>query len=96
MVNNPYRVGKTQWAKWNDAGRVAFNEARDTGADYAEAVSAANATTKEAEEARRAESRGLLDVIGDAVDTVADVAAVVSPVVAVAKTVTRSRNKKGK
>lgn len=105
MVNNPYKVGKTQWAKWNDAGREAFNEARDAGASYAEAIEAAAATTQQTEAARRAKNVSLFDKIAHAAEDVADVAATVSgvaaaaaPVVAVAKTVVKAatKGKKGK
>ena len=53
-VLNLHRVGKTQWSKWNDAGREAFNEAVFAGASHAEALSAADAATGKAEAERKA------------------------------------------
>lgn len=84
-----YPIGKTQWSKWNDDQKTAFNEARAAGVAYADAIDAANNTKHE-------KKHGVLNVLKD----VAEVAAVVSgaaeavaPVVAVAKAV-RGRPKK--
>lgn len=85
MVSNPYRVGKTQWAKWNDEGRVAFNESMDAGSSVVSAIEMANAVTKDSEEGLRAKKRNIFDIISDVVETATDVAAVATPVVAVAK-----------
>lgn len=96
MVENNYRVGKTQWSKWTDEGRTAFNEARDAGATYREALCAGDVATAEAETARKDKKRGIFDVIESAIGTVATVAATVSPVVAMAKTVAKATQKKAK
>jgi len=89
MVKALYPIGKTQWAKWNDTQRTAFNEAREAGVPYNDAIQAANQTVA-------AKKKSILDVIEDAVEDVADVAstvgsvaAAVTPVVAVAKTVAK-------
>lgn len=88
-----FPVGKTQWRKWNDTQRTAFNEARAAGVPYADAVQGANQT-------QAAKKKNVLDVIEDVADvatTVASVATSVAPVVAVATTVARAvKPKKGK
>ena len=92
-----FPIGKTQWAKWRDDQRTAFNEAREAGVPFADAVRAANET-------QASKKKGILDVIEDAVEDVADVAATVgsvaatvTPVLAVAKTVAKvAKGKKGK
>lgn len=110
MVENTFRVGKTQWSKWNEAGREAYNKMRRLGYANSTAIAEANAATGKAEEERKDKKRGLLGTLNEtldglnkvlgktqgAVETVADVAAAVSPVVAVAKTVVKATTKKGK
>lgn len=87
-----FPIGKTQWSKWNDTQRVAFNEAREAGVPFADAVQAANET-------RASKKKGIFDIIEDVVETVEDVAEIantVAPVVAMAKIVAkRPRTKKG-
>lgn len=89
MVKALYPIGKTQWAKWNDTQRTAFNEAREAGVPYNDAIQAANQTVA-------AKKKSFFDMVEDAVEDVADVAstvgsvaAAVTPVVAVAKTVAK-------
>ena len=84
-----FPIGKTQWLKWNDDQRIAFNEARAAGVPYNDAVQAANQT-------QPAKKKNLLDTVGSAANTVASVAstvsgvaAAVSPTIAVAKTVAK-------
>lgn len=88
-----YPIGKTQWAKWNDAQRVAFNEAREAGVPFNDAIQAANQT-------QAAKKKNILDVLEDVAEiagTVASVASGVAPAVAVAKTVAKvAKAKKGK
>jgi hypothetical protein len=92
-----FPIGKTQWRKWNDAQRTAFNEARAAGVPYADAIQGANQT-------QAAKKKDIFDKIGDAVEDVADVATTVAsvatsvaPVVAAARTVARAvKPKKGK
>lgn len=111
MAKNTYRVGKTQWSKWNDAGREAYNHIRNQGMTEATAIAEANAVTAKTETERKNKKRGLLTKIKDAVEdvqdvakdvqgvveTAADVAAAVSPVAAVAKTLVKAtKGKKNK
>lgn len=85
-----FPIGKTQWAKWNDDQRTAFNEAREAGVPFNDAIQAANQT-------QAAKKKNILDVIEDVVETVADVAEAATPVIAVAKTVAKvAKGKKGK
>lgn len=85
-----YPIGKTQWAKWNDAQRTAFNEAREVGVPYSDAIQAANQT-------QAPKKKNVLDVLEDVAEAVVDVAEVVqtvTPAIAVAKTVVRATRKK--
>lgn len=41
MVDNPFKVGKTQWAKWRDAARMEFNLAMRHGFGFGGAFKAA-------------------------------------------------------
>ena len=84
-----FPIGKTQWAKWRNDQREAFNETRAAGVPFADAVAYANGV-------EAPKKKNFFDVVEDVVETVTDVAAVVSPVVAVAKTATRARTKKAK
>jgi len=91
MVKALFPIGKTQWFKWNDEQRVAFNEARAAGVPYMDAITSTNALKKK--------KKNVLDFIEDVAETavrVADVAAVVSPAVSVAKTVVKAATKKAK
>jgi hypothetical protein len=78
MVKALFPIGKTQWSKWSDDQRTAFNEARAAGVEYADAVAGANQTQTK-------KKKNVFDIIED----VAGVAAAVSPVVAVVKTVAK-------
>ena len=42
MVKAQFPIGKTQWAKWNDDQRIAFNEVRAAGVPFGEAVDYVN------------------------------------------------------
>jgi hypothetical protein len=75
MVKALFPIGKTQWSKWSDDQRTAFNEARAAGVEYADAVAGANETQTK-------KKKNVFDIIED----VAGVAATVAPVAAVAKT----------
>ena len=77
-----FPIGKTQWRKWNDMQRNAFNEARQAGVPFADAVEQAD-RSKESK-------KGLFDILEDVVETVAEVVEVATPVLAVAKTVKRA------
>ena len=89
MVKALFPIGKTQWAKWSDDQRTAFNEARAAGVPYMDAIASTNALQKK--------KKNILAVIEDVAETavrVAEVAAVVSPAVSVAKVMVKSVTKK--
>ena len=83
-----FPIGKTQWRKWNNDQRTAFNEARAEGVPYADAVAGAN----QAQPSKP--KKNVLDVLGDVVETVVEVAEIATPAVAVAKTVVLATRKK--
>jgi hypothetical protein len=83
-----FPIGKTQWSKWNDKQKTAFNEARAAGVPFADAVEASN-------QMKTGLLRALQDV-ADAAETVAGVAAALNPVVGVATTVVRATRSKKK
>jgi hypothetical protein len=86
MVKALYPIGKTQWRKWNDAQRTAFNEARAEGVSFADAVAGANQTVAE-------KKKDIFDVVEDVVEAVAAAA----PAITAARTVARAvTGKKGK
>jgi hypothetical protein len=43
-IKAEHLIGKTQWAKWNDDARAAFNKMRALGFTFETAVAEANAT----------------------------------------------------
>ena len=85
MVKALFPIGKTQWSKWSDDQRTAFNEARAAGVPYNDAVLGANQTQTK-------KKKSVFDIIED----VAEVAVAVAPVAAVAKTVVKAAVKKVK
>lgn len=86
-----FPIGKTQWAKWNDDAREAYNKMRALGYTHETGVAEANAVQA------KHKKKNILDVIEDVVETVADVAETATPVIAVAKTVAKvAKGKKGK
>lgn len=93
-----FPIGKTQWRKWRPEQKIAFNEAREAGVPFNEAVEYVNEL--ELVEVNIApppkKKKSVFDVIEDAVETVSDVVAVAAPVVAAAKTVAKVTKKKGK
>lgn len=101
MVKALFPIGKTQWAKWGDDAREAYNKMRRLGFTHETAVAEANAVQAKRNEKPK---KSFFDAIEDAVEevqdaaeTVAGVAAAVTPVVTVAKTVARvTKGKKGK
>ena len=97
-VKAQFPIGKTQWAKWNEMQRRAFNSLREQGRSFEDAVALAN-TMPDVFEEIEPKKKSILDVIEDVADvaaTVASVATSVAPVVAVAKTVAKATKKKGK
>lgn len=89
MVKALFPIGKTQWLKWSDDQRTAFNEARAAGVPYMDAITSTNVLKKK--------KKNVLDIIEDVAEAATDVAeavAVVSPVVSIAKTVVKAATKK--
>lgn len=89
MVKALFPIGKTQWSKWSDDQRTAFNEARAAGVPYMDAITSTNAS--------KPKKKNVLDIIEDVAETavrVAEVAASVSPAVTIAKTVVKAATKK--
>jgi hypothetical protein len=84
MVKALFPIGKTQWSKWSDDQRTAFNEARAAGVPYMDAIASTNALKKK--------KKNVLDIIED----VAEAAVAVAPVVSIAKTVVKAATKKAK
>lgn len=92
MVKALFPIGKTQWAKWSDDQRTAFNEARAAGIPYGDAIAGANQTQTK-------KKKNVFDIIEDVAEAAANVASIatsVAPAVAVAKTVAKATKKKGK
>ena len=88
MVKALFPIGKTQWSKWNDGQRTAFNEAREAGVPYADAIHAANQVKNKAP--------NLLEVlheVADAVETVSGVVAAAAPAIKVVKQVAKKKAK---
>jgi hypothetical protein len=87
-----FPIGKTQWSKWNDEQKTAFNEAREAGVPFADAIQAANET--------KTKKRSLFDkieAVAEDVVSVAGAVGAVSPAVAtavgVAKAIRGSKKK---
>lgn len=80
-----FPIGKTQWSKWSDDQRTAFNEARAAGLPYNDAFLSANQTQTK-------KKKSVFDIIED----VAEVVVAVAPMAAVAKTVVKAAVKKAK
>jgi hypothetical protein len=78
-----FPIGKTQWAKWSNDQRTAFNEARAAGVPYGDAVVGANQTQTK-------KKKNVFDIIED----VAEAAAVISPAVSIVKTVVKAATQK--
>ena len=84
-----FPIGKTQWSKWSDDQRTAFNEARAAGVPYMDAIASTNASRKK--------KKNVFDIIEDVAETavrVAEVAASVSPAVTMAKVMVKSATQK--
>ena len=89
MVKALFPIGKTQWSKWSDDQRTAFNEARAAGVPYMDAITSTNAS--------KPKKKNVFDIIEDVAETavrVAEVAASVSPAVSMAKVMVKSATKK--
>jgi hypothetical protein len=57
MVENTFKVGKTQWSKWTEVGRYAYNRVKKLGFTETTAIAEADAATAKDEETRRALKR---------------------------------------
>ena len=93
MVKALFPIGKTQWSKWSDDQRTAFNETRAAGVPFADAVEYANGLKGEAPKKKK----NVFDIIEDVAETavrVAEVASVISPAVSMAKVMVKSATKK--
>lgn len=49
VVKAEFPIGKTQWAKWNNAAREAFNRTMRLGFEFSTAVAEANAVNSKGE-----------------------------------------------
>ena len=86
-----FPIGKTQWIKWRPEQRIAFNETRAAGEPFADAVKYVNELELvEVNIAPKPKKKNVFDIIED----VAEIAAAVSPVVSVAKTVVKAATQK--
>ena len=95
-VTAEFPIGKTQWAKWGDEAREAYNKVRRLGSTHETGVAEADAVEAKVVEAkaRSKEKKDIFDILEDVVETVTDVAEVAVPAIAVAKTVARATRKK--
>jgi hypothetical protein len=80
-----FRIGKTQWRKWNDEQRAAYNHVRSQGFSHETGVVEANSVGEKPK-------KDIFDVLEDVVEVVEAVA----PVIAVAKTVAKATKGKKK
>jgi hypothetical protein len=86
-----FPIGKTQWRKWNNDQRTAFNEARAEGVPYADAVAGAN----QAQPSKP--KKNIVDILEDVVETAVAVSSVVGAAEGTVKVVKRAvRGKKAK
>lgn len=85
VVKALFPIGKTQWAKWNDEQRTAFNEAREAGVPFADAVAASNDMRKKA---------NVVDILGDVVEVAAAVSGTTAALDVAVKTVKKVVGKK--
>lgn len=93
-VKAEFPIGKSQWRKWGNEAREAYNKMRRQGFSHETGVAEANAVEAKM---RSKPKKDIFDILEDVVETVADVAEVVetvAPAVAVAKTVARATRKK--
>lgn len=91
-----FPIGKTQWSKWDDDQRTAYNEARQAGVAYADAIQAANQTQASKPEKKHKNVLDVLEDVAEVATTVASVATSVAPVVGVASTLVKATKKKAK
>ena len=87
-VKAQFPIGKTQWAKWNDEQRTAFNEAREAGVPFADAVEASNAMKKK--------GFNVVEALHDVVEVASAVSGATAAVDSTVKLVKKVTQKKGK
>ena len=87
-VKAQFPIGKTQWAKWNDEQRTAFNEAREAGVPLADAVEASNAMKKK--------GFNVVNALHDVVEVAAAVSGATAAVDSTVKLVKKVTQKKAK
>ena len=83
-----FPIGKTQWAKWNDEQRTAFNEARAAGVPFADAIEATNAMKKK--------GFNVVEALHDVVEVASAVSGATAAVDSTVKLVKKVTQKKGK
>lgn len=89
-VKAQFPIGKTQWSKWSDKQRTVFNESREAGVPYADAIEAA-------ENAKGNTITDIFHVVEDVVQAATQVEAIADVAVPLVKSVVRrTRDKKGK
>lgn len=95
-----FPIGKTQWAKWNDDQRKAFNMLRHQGKSLDASVAYINspgfADITGAEPEPKKKKKNLFDVIEDVAEIAGDIAEVGAMVTPVAKVIRATTGKKGK
>ena len=92
-----FPIGKTQWAKWRTEQRIAFNEARESGVPFADAVKYVNELELvEVNIAPKPKKKNLFDVIEDVAEIAGDIAEVGAMVTPVAKVIRATTKKRGK
>lgn len=82
-----FPIGKTQWRKWNNDQREAFNEARAAGIPFGEAVAASNSMPVKPK-------KNIVEALGDVVEAAVAVSSVVGAVDGTVKVVKRTVRKK--
>lgn len=95
-----FPIGKTQWAKWRPEQKIAFNEARESGVPFADAVKYVNelelVEVNIAPQPEPKKKKNLFDVIEDVAEIAGDIAEVGAMVTPVAKVIRATTKKKGK
>lgn len=95
-----FPIGKTQWAKWRPEQKIAFNEARESGVPFADAVKYVNelelVEVNIAPQPEPKKKKGIFDIIEDVAEIAGDIAEVGAMVTPVAKVIRATTKKKGK
>ena len=95
-----FPIGKTQWAKWRTEQRIAFNEARESGVPFADAVKYVNelelVEVNIAPQPEPKKKKSVFDIIEDVAEIAGDIAEVGAMVTPVAKVIRATTKKKAK